>query len=51
MSVYSQLHVEVASKKHNDLKIIAIKAGKNQKELIDEALDYLSQKYKEFLGK
>ena len=47
MKGYSQLHVEVASVKHDELKIIAIKTGQNQKQLIDEALNYLLEKYKQ----
>lgn len=51
MSKISQLHVEVATTKHDDVKIIAVKSKRSQKDLIDEALDFLRQKYQDLLEK
>ena len=49
MTVFSRLNTEISTKKHKELKLIAIKTDKSQKELVDEGLDYLRDKYKDCL--
>lgn len=47
---FSQIHAEVSHIKHQDVKIISAKTGKSKKELLNEAVDFLIEKYKECLG-
>lgn len=49
MAKYDNLHVEIDSNKSDDLKIIAIRSRQTKKQLIDEALDFLREKYKKHL--
>lgn len=49
MGIFTKLNVEISGQKHEDVKIISVKTNKSQKVLIDEALDFLREKYKQFL--
>lgn len=51
MSVFSQISHPLPTVKHKDLKVIAANTGKTQKDLINEAIDFLFERYKEYLPK
>ncbi len=51
MTVFSQINHEVITDTKRNIKIIAAKRGVTQKELLDEAIAFLLEKYKQCLIK
>lgn len=51
MSVFRLLSIETTTVKHQKVKIISANTDKTQKELMNEAIDFIIDKYKTCLPK
>ncbi len=50
MENFSHMHATISNTTHDNIRIIAVKVGKTQKELMCEAIDLLLEKYKEHVN-